>query len=298
MDPAETLRLIAVLITDGELDDAQELSNAYTEWRQRGGFQPPGGDAKLQKLNARLQKAISKAFAKGFRPEVQPVEPFTRHPADVRYENKSRARKSAKRKRVSDSYRIDPETGLKHVVFDRGRAFKVGDTVKPSEAYVATSWPSHRRGTEAQRSTQARLRKLRGTVTEVGPTYGELTSYEVRWSDGSTTGHNQTMFERVGARRKAAKKTRAPLQYRAIKYLRDIDDAEPVVRVSSRPSWHNSRAEAVRDAIYDYVPHSRAFYGIEDSRGKRKELTEKQYEKAEATYYKTMQARDARGVWG
>jgi hypothetical protein len=196
MDPAETLRLIAVLITDGELDDAQELSNAYTEWRQRGGFQPPGGDAKLRKLNARLEKAISKAFAKGFRPEVQ-LEPFTRHPADVRYENKSRARKirTASKKRTPAP-----------LVLDRSKVFQLGDFVKPSAALVATGWSLEGGGGRlgsspaVKRAAQARMRKLRGTVVQIGDTYGDLTSYTVRWTDGRTTAHNQTMFDHARKR--------------------------------------------------------------------------------------------------
>jgi len=83
-----------------------------------------------------------------------------------------------------------------------------------------------------------------------------------------------------------------PTQYRAIKWRRSSDDTTPVGK------WHSARSEALRDAYRDYEPHAPATYEIEDSTGRRKELTDAQMQKAEDWYYESMSARDATGVWG
>lgn len=85
------------------------------------------------------------------------------------------------------------------------------------------------------------------------------------------------------AKRLATARARAPraaLKYRAIKWLKSSDDTHPVGK------WHSTRAAALRDAYSDYAPHRRATYEIENSNGKRTELTDRQFQTAEEWYHK------------
>lgn len=54
MDPQATLVVLEFCVNTGEWAAAVEALNRYYQWRVKGGFEPPGGDARADKLANRL----------------------------------------------------------------------------------------------------------------------------------------------------------------------------------------------------------------------------------------------------
>jgi hypothetical protein len=61
MDPTTTLDRAAKALNAGELDEALDLMKDYVDWRARGGFEPDGGDARLDALLALFDVEARKA---------------------------------------------------------------------------------------------------------------------------------------------------------------------------------------------------------------------------------------------
>ncbi len=63
MDPQACLDQAAKHLKDGNLNEARMGLDAYRVWREKGGFQPPGGDKRHAKLK-KLWHAANDAFQK------------------------------------------------------------------------------------------------------------------------------------------------------------------------------------------------------------------------------------------
>lgn len=50
MDPAETLRIARDAYTSGDFETCREYLGYYSEWRRKGGFEPPDGDKIFNEL--------------------------------------------------------------------------------------------------------------------------------------------------------------------------------------------------------------------------------------------------------
>lgn len=59
MDPEACLRDADQHFSDGYISDALDSLRNYAEWRFRGGFQPPDGDARYSKLMLYIIEEIS-----------------------------------------------------------------------------------------------------------------------------------------------------------------------------------------------------------------------------------------------
>jgi hypothetical protein len=150
-------------------------------------------------------------------------------------------------------------------------------------------WDWRGRGGFEPRGSDKRAGKLEATLRE------RSGGFDPRGGDARQRKLDAALAKQLAADESQWTKPRARgtgLKYRAVKWRTSSDETTPVGK------WHTSRAEALADAYHDYAPHRRAFYEIESSNGTRKELTPRQYDKAERTYYGQMRARDARGVWG